>query len=216
MLHRENSNYRLLHYTLKYALCLCACASVWVMMIQRVMLPPNDWWCFSKRRREKWWQVATSLTLLSPHCLSFCVCCFISPSHLSIFTLKLLGFSHFSECILIFMRYIWLYMENWLDGVVSSVVGCYLHWKHIHIWSHQTELGSQRSEPQSSAGEDSHLNTGSLYRANYMCLSLVQSVLMPGSQISENSMGCFLFCWVVVITVVITVCYSGMDMQPVK
>lgn len=49
-----------------------------------------------------------------------------------------------------------------------------------------------------------------------MCLSLVQSVLMPGSQISENSMGCFLFCWVVVITVVITVCYSGVDMQPVK
>lgn len=44
MLHRENWNYRPLHYTLKYTLCLglCMCMSVWVMMILQVMLPPND------------------------------------------------------------------------------------------------------------------------------------------------------------------------------
>lgn len=72
MLHRENSNYRPLHYTLKYALCLalcvyscfCVCLCEW-WWYRESCSPPNDWWCISKRRGEKWWQVATSLTPLS-------------------------------------------------------------------------------------------------------------------------------------------------------
>lgn len=102
ILHGESSNYRILHYTLKYALCLCPCVCLcewWWYYMSCSLLMTDD--AFPRGEEKKWWQVATSLTSWPPSLSIFCcdsLCCFrFSLICLPFFKLCL-AFLHFTGC----------------------------------------------------------------------------------------------------------------------
>lgn len=135
MLHRGNSNYRLLHYTLKYALCLSLCVYVCL----------HEWWWYCKscsllmtddafpRAEEKnggrWRHLSQCC---HPRCLSFCrplsVLFQLSLIYLCLLLNNILAFARKGET---------MPLASWLlitSCILSIQISCFLNENCLDQW----------------------------------------------------------------------------------